>query len=57
MADRNRAFRTGERVAEAGNYVSEAGEKAAYREGDEFRACPATGRETNWRREEEECGC
>jgi hypothetical protein len=57
MANRNRAFRTGERVTEPGNYVCEAGEKASYREGDTFRACPATGKETTWSRDEDGCGC
>ena len=57
MANRNRAFRTGERVTEPGNYVCEAGEKASYGDGDTFRACPATGKETIWSRDEDGCGC
>ncbi|MDR6224021.1 hypothetical protein [Desmospora profundinema] len=57
MVDRERAFRTGDRVAEPGDYVCEAGERAAYGEGETFRACPATGKDTEWKRDEDECGC
>lgn len=39
MADRNRAFRTGEPVVEPCNYVCEVGERTAYREGEAFKAC------------------
>ncbi|MGM0867528.1 MAG: hypothetical protein ACQEWF_23005 [Bacillota bacterium] len=43
MADRNDVFRTGGPVVEPGNYVCEAGERTAYREGEAFKACPASG--------------
>ncbi|WP_169713574.1 hypothetical protein [Paludifilum halophilum] len=57
MAERNREFRTGERVNDAGKYVSTAGEQNEYREGDTFAACPATGRDTIWTRDNDDCGC
>ena len=57
MADRNRAFRTGEPVGEPGNYVCESGNRASYREGETFKACPVSGKETTWKRDDDGCGC
>ncbi|MBA4494749.1 hypothetical protein ACFO25_17445 [Paenactinomyces guangxiensis] len=57
MADRADAFKTGDRVREPGQYVSAAGERAEYQEGDTFKACPATGKETTWRQHDDGCGC
>ncbi|SEM82367.1 hypothetical protein [Lihuaxuella thermophila] len=51
-----RPFRTGERVTEAGDYISGMGEKAFYQEGETFGVDPATGEETTWVREVEPCG-
>jgi hypothetical protein len=52
MADRNRDYRTGERVAEPGGFVCEVGQRRDLREGDEFPTCPESGRETTWKREQ-----
>jgi hypothetical protein len=52
MADRNRDYRTGDRVIEPGAFVCEVGQRRDLREGDEFPACPESGRETTWKREQ-----
>jgi hypothetical protein len=52
MADRNRDYRTGERVTEPGGYVCESGQRKDFREGDQFAPCPESGRETTWKREQ-----
>ncbi len=51
MADRNRDFRTGERVPEAGRYTCEAGERKEFKNNDDFPACPVSGNETTWKRD------
>jgi hypothetical protein len=51
MAERNRDFRTGERVSEAGEYTCASGERKNLRADEEFPACPISGGETTWRRE------
>lgn len=50
--DRDREFRTGEHVVEPGPYVCEVGEAREYGTNEDFAACPETGRETTWRRQE-----
>lgn len=41
---------TGERCKSAGTYVSENGAKQFYQDGESFRPCPQTQRETRWHR-------
>jgi hypothetical protein len=50
MADRNREYKTGDRVTEAGGYTCESGHNRDFKQGDEFAACPVSGGETTWRR-------
>jgi hypothetical protein len=47
----NRNFRTGERVAEPGEYICEAGNRKELRGNEEFPVCPVSGGETTWRRQ------
>jgi hypothetical protein len=46
MADRNREYRTGERVADAGEYTYEAGNDRDFKQGEEFAACPRNNLKT-----------
>jgi hypothetical protein len=52
VADRNREYRTGEDVADAGAYTCEAGHDRDFKQGEEFAACPVSGGETTWRPKE-----
>jgi hypothetical protein len=51
MADRNREFKTGERVSEAGRYACKSGERRDLNANDSFPVCPVSGGETTWSRE------
>ncbi len=51
MADRNREFKTGERIAEAGCYACKAGEKREFNANEKFPVCPVSGGETTWKRD------
>lgn len=42
--------RTGERCKREGTYVSQAGARQFYAEGEAFGPCPNTGQETQWER-------
>ncbi|OYD06485.1 hypothetical protein [Paludifilum halophilum] len=58
MADRQREFRTGERVTEPGEYVCTAGNRKRYEGEETFDACPVSGEETTWRlADDTETGC
>jgi hypothetical protein len=51
MADRNRDFKTGERVTEAGEYICQSGERKNLRAEEDFPVCPISGGETTWKRD------
>lgn len=48
MSQTKTSYYTGEQVDQAGDYICEAGRRAALREGDKFPYCPVTGLDTNW---------
>jgi hypothetical protein len=51
MAEKNRDYRTGERVPEAGQYACASGDRKEFKTNDNFPACPVSGNDTTWKRD------
>ncbi|UFJ39216.1 hypothetical protein LOK74_14175 [Brevibacillus humidisoli] len=60
MAEQRNAFKTGERVTNAGDYVCGTGTTKRYETDETFAACPVSGQETTWQPVDDDeggCGC
>ncbi|MFD1040121.1 hypothetical protein ACFQ3N_17245 [Virgibacillus byunsanensis] len=51
MDHKNREYRTGQGVPEAGEYICQSGKRGNFKEKEAFPVCPVSGEETYWKQD------